>query len=150
MKLKNKVIFLIILFFIIIISSIYLYLTNINNKRTIEINNLRIEVWVARTPAEKAQGLSGKKELKENEGMIFVYDDYQIRTFWMKDMLFSIDTLWLLDNEVVGIEKNIPLTEDGGVKKYHSPIPVNYVLEVSSGFANRNSINVGDIVKFNL
>ena len=121
--------------------------TNINtkNKNIVLVGNVEIEIEIADTPAERSQGLSGRRSLAENEGMLFVFDSSQIVSFWMKDMRFSIDIIWVSEElAIVGIEKNLsPAT----FPQTFSPTePVKYVIEINAGWADNNNIGVGDSI----
>ncbi len=78
---------------------------------TITIEGKVLEVEVADTDPERMQGLSNHAPLLPGHGMLFVFDNPQIISFWMKDMTFPIDIVWLekVDNEfkIVGIERNV-------------------------------------------
>lgn len=119
-------------------------------EKYIIVNNKKIIIELADSEAEKIKGLSKRAELKSNEGMLFVYNDYKIRNFWMKDMLFPIDIVWIKDNKIIGIEKNLQPETGDNLKIYKSPIPVNYVLEINSGFCDQNNIKDGDYLNINL
>ena len=88
--------FLLIVFPVILIVLITIFFmgndigTNINtkNKNIVLVGNVEIEIEIADTPAERSQGLSGRRSLAENEGMLFVFDSSLIASFWMKDMRF--------------------------------------------------------------
>ena len=121
-----------------------------NNEKSIKINDTEIKVAIADTPLKQGRGLGGKQSLKPDEGMLFVFSNYQIRSFWMKDMQFGIDIIWIRNNQIVGIEKNVPLADSQNLKSYLSPIPVNYVLEVNAGFCDGHNIKTGDRVDFDL
>jgi len=86
-----------------------------------------IKVDLALTEAQREQGLSGRQSLNENEGMLFVFDSPGNYPFWMKDMNFPIDIIWLSeDGSVIYIKKNAlpesypeaygPGTNDGEAK----------------------------------
>ena len=79
-----------------------------NNIHYVKIAGQTVKVELALTMQAQAQGLSGRKILEENEGMLFVFKNSGRYSFWMKDMNFPIDILWIGDDfQVVGIEKNI-------------------------------------------
>ena len=80
--------------------------------KEIKINGTVVTVEVAKTEKEQAKGLAGRDELCQTCGMLFEYDNYQIRHFWMKDMKFSLDILWVVNSEIVGIEKDIQILEE--------------------------------------
>jgi uncharacterized protein len=85
---------------------------------------IRVSVEVARTPAARARGLSGHAPLGEDEGMLFLFDEADRYGFWMKDMLFPIDIIWIRDGVV-----------DGALPSYAPREPADTVLEVRAGFA---------------
>lgn len=117
------------------------------NQSRVSINGFAVNIDVADTPFKQAQGLSGKHGLKDDEGMLFVFDTVGIQSFWMKDMLFPIDIIWI-DEEfrVVSVDKN--LSPDTYPATFSSPSPVRYVLEVNSGFSVRNNVKNGDKLIF--
>jgi uncharacterized membrane protein (UPF0127 family) len=102
-----------------------------------------VQLAVADTPDRRRRGLSGYDSLDDNEGMLFVYDDSGNRGFWMKDMDFAIDIIWLdEDSEVVTIKrkaqpKSYPNT-------FYPTEPAKNVIEVASGMAETLKINSGD------
>ena len=122
-------------------------------KPKVTIDDKEIFVDVARSDEEKARGLSGRLKLNENEGMLFIFDQKSQPPFWMLDMNFPIDIIWLDDNTIVDIDKNVPNpvpgTPDYQLPLYTPEKPMNYVLEVNAGFCEKNSIEVGDSVEFN-
>lgn len=116
----------------------------------IKINNTIIKVDVADDLQEQIQGLSDRERLEKNEGMLFVFDAKQIKSFWMKRMTFPLDIIWIEDNRIVNIHKNIAPEGDSPVNHYNSQFKVNYVLEVNAGFADEQKIKIGDTVQYNL
>src|ERR671921_2143509 len=75
---------------------------------SVQIKGLKINVSLAETPEQQAKGLSIKNTLNENEGMLFIFDTPKEYSFWMKDMKFPIDIIWISsDNKIVHIEKNL-------------------------------------------
>ena len=115
---------------------------------TLKIKGQAIKAEIAQTPAEQIRGLSFRRFLAEDEGMLFIYPDYQTRNFWMKDMKFPLDILWLKDNQIVGFVKNIPAPTSSQLMIYQSNEPVNYVLELKAGWLEKNQVQVGDKVEF--
>ncbi|MCX6796303.1 MAG: DUF192 domain-containing protein, partial [Candidatus Falkowbacteria bacterium] len=94
------------------------------------------------------RGLSYQKTLGENGGMLFIFPDYQVRSFWMKDMNFPLDIIWIKDDKIVKISAN--LAPEGNQPKniYSSDEPVNYVLEVNAGFCGKNKIKIGEQIQY--
>ena len=117
---------------------------------TVVINDKKIKVEIADEFLEVKQGLSDREKLADKKGMLFVFEDKNERIFWMKNMHFPLDIIWIEDEKIVGIEKNLPPEGENPKKQYYSKIPVNYVLEVNAGFTDKNNIKVGDKVIFDL
>jgi uncharacterized membrane protein (UPF0127 family) len=114
----------------------------------LEVGEKTVTVALATTPAERARGLAGCTEIPAASGMYFVFAQAKETTFWMKDMLIPLDIVWLADQAVIGIEKNVPppAQPDGGPREdelpqYHSPGAVDAVLELSAGEAERLHID---------
>ena len=117
---------------------------------TVVINNLKIPVMVADNEREREKGLSGKlsDELPENSGMLFVFNKPVLPIFWMIDMNFPLDFIWIYDNQIIYINKNVPNpgpgTPSDQLPKYYPPREVTSVLEVHAGFIERHGLKVGD------
>ena len=74
----------------------------------ITINGTPINVVLAETPAERVRGLSGRETLPQNEGMLFLFENTDYHAFWMKNMRFPIDIIWMDDDRViVGIAEHV-------------------------------------------
>jgi len=112
-------------------------------------NGKEILVDVARTQWEQVKGLSGHDSLPENEGLLFVHEKLDYQGYWMKEMLFPIDIIWINGNEVVGFVQKVQ-PQESPLTIYNSPVPVDKVLEVNARFVEENSINVGDILDIHL
>ncbi|MBY0376458.1 DUF192 domain-containing protein [Patescibacteria group bacterium] len=118
--------------------------TNINY---VQIGNQKIKVDLAVTPFQHQLGLGGRTSLKENTGMLFVFDHASKYSFWMKGMKFNIDIIWLgEDDKVVYIAKN--LSPETYPKIFTPESSARYVLEVPSGFSDKNNLKVGDSASF--
>lgn len=109
----------------------------------IELNGNRIAVEIADEPHEWMRGLSGRDVLPKGSGMLFQFPRAEARTFWMKDMRFPIDIIWIRDGVVVGIDANVPAPQPGEDPAARtSPEPVDAVLEVPAGFAAEQGIGI--------
>ena len=129
---KRNVIILLVLVLVIVVFSI-------PTKQNIEINGQRLSVSIADSPREWERGLSGRKSLKSDEGMLFAFPEPTVPSFWMKDMRFAIDIIWLDDAlRIIGIERNV--TPDTYPTTYKPPSAVRYVLET-----NPNVVTIGDL-----
>ncbi len=103
---------------------------------------------IADLPEQQIQGLSDRPYLPENQGMLFIFPEKEIQTFWMYRMRFPLDILWIDDGKVVKIDKNIPPEGDQPQNRYASDRPVNRVLEINAGLADKYHIKEGDTVFF--
>lgn len=120
-------------------------------KKTIKVNDVDIPVELANTDEKRRHGLSARDGLPEGSGMLFVFDNKGKPEFWMKDMKFAIDIIWIDDTKVVGVERNArpePGVSDVDLARYIPPTTINYVLEVPAGFSEKNGIDVGSGVSF--
>lgn len=110
------------------------------------IGGTEVKVEIADTDPERSQGLSGREGLLPNHGMLFVFDSPGYHAFWMKDMKFSIDIIWInADSKVVWIEKN--LSPETYPNLYKPPEPAKYVLEVPAGFVEEHGVVIGSVVQ---
>lgn len=116
--------------------------------KKIRIKNISILAEVVDTDLMRQRGLMFRERLSENGGMLFVFDKLARYSFWMKNMLIPLDIIWInQDKTIVEITKNVLPCE----KDCPSIIPATlcqYVLEVNSGFADKNQLKVGDKVFF--
>jgi uncharacterized membrane protein (UPF0127 family) len=109
---------------------------------------VRVAVDVVDTPAARAQGLSGRAGLAPDEGMLFLFEAPRVQSFWMKDMRFEIDIVWIRDGRIVGITPNVPLPKSPrDLPQFSSPVPCDVVLEVRAGAARRWGLALGDPVR---
>ncbi|MDO8655120.1 MAG: DUF192 domain-containing protein [bacterium] len=112
-------------------------------RQIIRIGNQELSVEIADTIAKQVRGLSGHQPLKENEGMLFMYENPRVLSFWMKDMRFPIDIIWIDEHKnIVGIASDI--SPDTFPQTFSSAVPVQYVLEVSAGWAEFHGVVAGD------
>jgi uncharacterized protein len=117
----------------------------------ITLNGIELVADVAETNEQRTKGLSVKDALAEKEAMLFVFDTAQEQSFWMKDMKFPIDIIWLdSDKIVVHVEHNLqPCSFDAFCQTYKPDKNALYVLETVAGFAKNHNIVEGTHVEFN-
>lgn len=117
--------------------------------KTITIEDKEVKVEVVDTEVSRNKGLGKKESLGENEGMFFIFEKENITpSFWMKDMKFAIDIIWIDDEKIVQIDEDVqppePKTPSSGLKMYSPNQPIDYVLEVNAGYVNSNGVEIGD------
>ncbi|MFC1790655.1 DUF192 domain-containing protein, partial [Patescibacteria group bacterium] len=112
------------------------------------INRHQILVEIASNPLSQAQGLSGRESLPKNQGMLFVYQTSAIRPFWMNQMRFNLDFVFIKNNQVVDLLENVPFPQSGErpvVVKAKKPF--DQILELNAGIIKNLGIKVGQEVK---
>lgn len=107
-------------------------MAEINDKESnlvdITIGDKKYKVEIADTPEKQKKGLMGRESLPEDQGMLFIYDEPQDLSYWMKDTLISLDIIFIDDDmEVVSVKQGQPMSEEPITEN-----DVQYVLEVNS------------------
>jgi uncharacterized protein len=96
---------------------------------------------VARTDAQREQGLMYREEVPDGTGMLFVFDDLEVRSFWMENTYVPLDIAFLDASwQVVDIQQMAALTRDA----HDSAAPAMFALEVRQGWFARHGIERGD------
>ncbi len=112
----------------------------------IEIKNKTYTMQVARTAMTREKGLSQTKKIP-HDGMVFIFPHSGIYSFWMKDMNYPIDILWVNEKfEIVEIRENV---YPGTYPEVFTPQKESiYVLETSAGFVEQHGIQITDTIRF--
>lgn len=116
--------------------------------KNIKINGYIINAEIADTLEKQEKGLSGRQTLPEGQGMLFVFGTSGHYSFWMKDMNFSLDFIWISGNEIVEIIKNVQPEGDQPQRILIPKNKIDKVLEVSAGVTDRMGVQEGDKVEF--
>lgn len=145
---KNILLILLILI-IIILSFLGLRKVNLNNNSTATINDKRFNLEIANTENEKAIGLAKYTNIEDDFAMYFPFSKKGYYNFWMKDMKFPIDILYLDNEKIVAIFKNVPDPKSANEKLniYKPEKPANGVLELKAGISDKYQFKLGDSVK---
>ncbi|MBD3388085.1 MAG: DUF192 domain-containing protein [Candidatus Altiarchaeales archaeon] len=106
-----------------------------------------VSVEVADDDGERTAGLMHREGLPPDAGMLFVFEDEGMHSFWMKNTLMPLDMVWLdSDYRVVHVVSALPCESDP-CPTYSPPTPSRYVLEVNMGYAEQHGIRVGDVAE---
>jgi len=148
-KLKDK-----ILTSIIFVSVVFIFIqkiffgspVSVDNERTTEItvNGTKILVEIVETVDEKYRGLSFRESLSENEGMLFLHENMGMHEYVMRNMKFDLDFIFIRDEEIVDIAKNVSKDYRGVAK---GATMYNKVLEMTAGWVNENDVKLGGEIK---
>lgn len=132
----------------------FYYLESLNEVKglaQVRIGGQSIVAEIADNERTRGAGLSRRDGLKVNEGMLFVFDRPGLPVFWMKDMKFPIDLVWIRKNEIVGFTDSLPAPPAGIADRdlpvYLPPELVDAVLELAAGRVRLLRANVGDRVQ---
>ena len=107
------------------------------------LGGVEVSAEVADTPAERAMGLMGRVSLANDAGMLFVYPDEAVRSFWMKNTPLPLSIAYISKaGTIVHIAAMTPLSEDP-VPSVH---PTMYALEMSQGWFAEHNVKVGQSV----
>lgn len=119
-------------------------------KDIITIKNKSFNLLYAKSNKEKEVGLSEKKSLPEDQAMLFTFDTAGLYPFWMRDMKFPIDIIFINNNKIVTIFSAQPpkFTSDA-LPIYKPDEPANMVLEINAGLSDKYGFKKGDDVKIN-
>ena len=100
----------------------------------------------------RSLGLMNYFSLDEDSGMLFVFESSGNYRFWMKNMKFAIDMIWVNEKrDIVEIVRRVPPCEDDDVcPGYGGNEVARYVIEVVAGFCDTYDVAVGDAVEFDL
>ncbi|MFC1780406.1 DUF192 domain-containing protein [Patescibacteria group bacterium] len=138
--------------FLLLLTIVILFLNTRKKSEEVSANSLQIttdsqtltlQVELAQTAQELSNGLMNRTNLCENCGMLFIFPDERVRSFWMKNTLISLDIIFA-DNEgiIVHIAENSEVNQTD--EKYSSIHPVKYILEVNAGYSERNDVTTGN------
>ncbi len=118
---------------------------------TIKVDDVPLQVMIADTEPRRVRGLMFEDQLPYDQGMIFVFEESGLYSLWMLNMQFSLDMIWFVqDGKVVHIEKDVPPCKTAlEITTCQSIIPDEealYVLEVTSGFVDKNNITKDSVL----
>ena len=116
---------------------------------TVTIGGASFTVDLADAPEKRFQGLSGREILEESTGMLFVFQEERQHTFWMKDMRFPLDMIWITAEctiaDIIADVPNPPPDQKNGALPTYSPLaPGTFVLELNAGVAAASGLQTGD------
>lgn len=100
---------------------------------------------IADTPEQRERGLSGRASLPDDYGLLFAFEEDSTPSFWMKDMRFPIDIVWIAaDGRIAGITPGV--APETYPEAFSPPEPVRYVLEIAAGEAARRGYARGVVL----
>ncbi len=108
----------------------------------------KIDIEIADTEEKRTQGLMFRASMKENQGMLFIFDREEMQAFWMKNTMIPLDMIFVnAKKEIVNIRRN---ARPYDLSSYTSLAPTKYVVEVNGGYCKRHGIKSGDRITFRI
>ena len=123
------------------------------DEASVRIGDVTYAVDMAVTPEERQQGLSGRETMAQDAGMLFVFEEEQPLQFWMKDMRFPLDIIWI-DSQcrLIDVAADVPTPPPNAsneeIPRVQSPLPAQYVLELNAGEWARSGLSPSGPVEF--
>lgn len=146
-KLKSTLILLVYLIFCLVFLS-----AEAEQKRFVRVffpNGFSITAELAVTDEQRQFGLMFREKINSDQGMLFIFKEKDSLSFWMKNMNFSLDILWLdREKRIVHIESNVPPCKESPCPSYSPQVPASYVLELKSGSVKKNQLKLYDKLEF--
>ncbi len=106
----------------------------------------RLDIEIAETDYETQTGLMYRSGMADNQGMLFIFKDVRMHSFYMKNTEFPLDIMFIDDqNKIVSLKENAQPLDESGISSVY---PVRYVLEVNAGLSQKLGIAVGDSISF--
>jgi uncharacterized protein len=115
-----------------------------DNRIKLHINGHAIRAEVARTPEERSKGLMHRRHMSKNDGMLFVFDQPQTVSMWMKNTLLPLSVAFIDEQgRIINIAEMLPETLD----THSSLAPAKYALEMNAGWFDKHHILAGKSVE---
>lgn len=148
--LKNILIFAVVIIVLIAISYFSIStLTSARNQKIADIKGHKISLEIADDEAEQRKGLSARDSLPKDKGMLFKFKKADTHTFWMKDMRFPIDIIFINNDKIVTIYENVQPENDknANLSLYTSTKPADKVIELNAGLAKEFGLKTGETLR---
>lgn len=137
----------------IVLGGVYLYTIHARggqdtaqmNAALLSIGDTMLTIDIANTENSREQGLSGRESLEPDHAMLFVFPEDGQYAFWMKEMQFPIDIVWI-DKSGTIIDVDNAVSPNTFPSTFSPSAPVRYVLEANANFVSDHGIKIGDTV----
>jgi len=145
---NKKTIFLIVI--LAAIAGLFFYWRSQRQRKVCFKNNC-FDVELAITDEEQMQGLMFRKSLARNRGMLFIFKEEEMSSFWMKNTLIPLDIIWINENkEAVFISENTQPCKEDSCFSIAPDKKAKYVLEINAGISKEIGLKVGDRLEINI
>ena len=149
---RNLLVRLVIGIFVVLVLITFFVLINgsdIINPPKAVLGERSFTVAIADDPKERMKGLSGKEKFNNDRGMLFIFDKPDYYSFWMRDMKFPLDIIFIKENKIVKIYHNVQAPKNQeGLSIYQTPTPSDRVLEINAGLSKEYGFKEGQEIEF--
>jgi len=115
---------------------------------SVELKGQRFDVEIADTEPARERGLMFRESMPADHGMLFLFDDNAVRTFWMKNCRMPLDILYFDEKyKLVSVQQRVPACRSEPCPVYPSDGAAKYVLELNAGVADKLDVKPGDAIK---
>jgi uncharacterized membrane protein (UPF0127 family) len=115
---------------------------------SVELKGQRFDIEIADTEPSRERGLMFRDSMPADHGMLFLFDDLAVRTFWMKNTHIPLDILYFDQNyQLISAQQRVPPCRSEPCVVYPSEGPAKYVLELNAGMADKLGVKPGDALK---
>lgn len=106
----------------------------------------KIDIEIADTEYETSTGLMYRSGMEKNQGMLFIFDDVTMHSFYMKNTEFNLDIIFIDDElKIASYHDHARAMDESGIS---SQVPVRYVLEINAGLRSQWGLEIGDRIAF--
>jgi uncharacterized membrane protein (UPF0127 family) len=106
----------------------------------------KLDIEIAQTDYETQTGLMYRNQMNENQGMLFIFPDMSLHSFYMKNTKIPLDIIFLDDQQkIASFQENAKPMDETGLS---SQVPVKYALEINAGLAEKWRLEIGDRMEF--
>ncbi|KQC31373.1 DUF192 domain-containing protein [Flagellimonas eckloniae] len=103
-------------------------------------------IEIAESEYETQTGLMYRESMEENQGMLFIFPDVAMHSFYMKNTQFPLDIIYIDENlKIASFQKDAKPYNESGLS---SKVPVKYVFEINAGLSEKLGLEIGDVVSF--
>jgi hypothetical protein len=122
----------------------------------VQLNGITYKVEIADDSTEISTGLMNRTKLPTNQGMLFVFDTEQNKSFWMKNTYVPLDIIFIsASQEIINIRQSAAPCQESDPEQINCPTftslaPAKYVLEINAGQSKVHNFQPGDKIQFDL
>lgn len=120
--------------------------------KAISVGAAKLSAEMAKNPEQQQKGLMYRKQMPPDHGMLFIFDNEEVRNFWMKNTFIPL-SIGFFNNkkELIDIQDMTPVVSEmqTDIPSYQSTGPAKYALEVNLGWFKKNKVRLGNKLNLN-